>query len=1032
MAKQEPEYIKSLLSRLGYVPIVGKLEVYSKTFTFGNNICSIDVDVPRKHIDYPPQIRRGRNTTINFSDAENFVVLECVTRLLDIGYTPDHLYLEAPAARGGEYLDILIFSESSSNKSTSGQYAIIECKTYGAKYRSAYKELMDPSKPDPQLLDYGHQFRSVELLCLYSSQYDSSCRDIVREISVITFTDEMRSATNTAEVKEAWSGIVSPSGLFDQKPYQKDAAKRTYSGLMEIEEEAGKKLYNDFAKILRKYVVSDKSNAYNKLFNLFLCKIVDEEASNRPDDPILKFQVDESENDIDFMKKLYSLYKLGMKQYLSKDVADYSDDELNQFGTLNPEVKQMVDEIRMYKNGEFSFIDVFGEDTFKENCAIVKEVVRLLQNYKLKYTHKHPYLGLFFENLLNSGFKQESGQYFTPIPIAHFIVSSIPFKELICKKLAIGDSSFLPYTIDYACGSGHFLTEGMDEIQKRIEELSSDSLSITAAQKKKLQSFVTDEYSWAKEYIYGIDLDYRLVKTTKVSTFLNGDGQANIIHANGLAPFNSKEYTDKLHSETNLNEKFDALLANPPYTVQNFKQTIIKGGQRFSLFKHLGKDSDDIECLFVERIGQLVREGGYVGVILPTSILESQKIFTKTREYIIDNFRIVGIVRLSDQAFMKTGTKTAVLFMERKTPSHRKALLQSISNYVANMTTSDFSYEDIPKVIESFAKEALGLQNTSDISTLITADNKDLFVQMIYTYAVTHSQKVIVADAGVKEDAKKFLGFDFSERRGKEGIQEKYISTDDRKIDTKLYSPVSMRNDKVNYYIYKNFLGEDISSVHPSLANNLFVCRLSELIPFEIEKNIIFNRFIYTNMPEMNRLLDISSRYPVKPIRKILPNSIRKGATITQDKTTPGKYNVVAGGKTPAYTHNTYNREAGVITVSASGANAGYINYYTERIFASDCLTIESEDKTLLKYLFYVLKARQNDIYVFAKGNGQPHMYDTSMYKMRIPMPDNLDVVNDIISECDIVMAKTDLKEDIRDLRIKTIVDTKLEIKYNS
>lgn len=1026
------DYIKSLLAKMGFSPVTGVLEVYKRVFPQGVNNYTIEVDIPNQQIRYPSEIRLGRETTINFSDAENFVVLECVTRLLEIGYSPNHLYLEAPAARGGEYLDILIFEENSSNRSTSGQYAIIECKTYGPKYRAAYNELVDPSRPDPQLLDYGHQFRSVSLLCLYSSQYDSQNRSIVYDQAIITFTNEMRSATNTAEVKEAWSGITSQSGLFDQRPYQKDAATRTYSSLLEIREDVGKKLYNDFAKILRRYVVSDKSNAYNKLFNLFLCKIVDEEASNRPDNPVLKFQVDESESDIDFMKKLYDLYKLGMKLYLSKDVADYSDADLNSHGSLHPSVKQMIDELRLYKNGEFSFIDVFGQETFKENCAIVKEVVRLLQDYKLKYTHKHPYLGLFFENLLNSGFKQESGQYFTPIPVAHFIVSSIPIKELICRKLSSGEQTFLPYMIDYACGSGHFLTEGMDEIQKQISSISTSSLAITAAQRRRLQTFVEDEYSWAKDYVYGIDLDYRLVKTTKVSTFLNGDGEANIIHANGLAPFNSPEYTDLLHADSIINERFDLLLANPPYTVQNFKQTVLRGSQRFSLFQYLGKDSDDIECLFIERMGQLLKDGGYVGVILPTSILESQKIFTKTREYILDNFRIVGIVRLSDQAFMKTGTKTAVLFLEKRVPLQKNVLIHSINNYVSNTSSSDFSYGNISYVIDTFAKEALGLQDANALADLINETNQELYAQMIYTFAITYTQRVIVADAGIKEDAKRFLGFDFSERRGKEGIQEKYIGTDDRKIDTKLFSPDGLSEDKVNYYIYKNFLNENIPGVHSSLRKNLFVCRLSDIIPFEIEKERVFNRFIYTNMPEMNRLLNISSPYMVKPLREILPNSIKKGSTITEDKATPGRYSVIAGGKKPAYTHNVYNREPGVITVSASGANAGFLNYYDEHIYASDCLTIESEDKVLLKYIFYVLKARQNDIYVFAKGNGQPHMYDTSMYKMRIPMPDDQTVMNRLITDCNAIWSDTAIREEVRDARIKQIVDNVLSISYNS
>lgn len=1032
MAKKtvNKEYVKELLKNMGFKPITGKLNIYSKSYSFNTKVYNIDVDFENSQINYPTEIRRGRDTTINFANPENFVVLECVNHLLSIGYTPEHLYLEQPAARGGEYLDIVIYNEDASNNCKSGQYAIIECKTYGQKYDKALKELTDPSKTDPQLLDYGHQFKSVSMLCLYSSLYNMESKDISREITIIKFTEEMKNATNTAELKNAWTGITSSSGLFNRKPYQYNSFLRNYDDLIEIEEGAGKKLYNDFAKILRKHVISDKSNAYNKLFNLFLCKIVDEEASHRPDLPNLKFQVDESEDSVSFMKKLYDLYKLGMKQFLSKDVVDYSDAELNRFGDLHQSVMRMIDEIRLFKNGEFSFIDVYSRDSFEENCKIVKEVVALLQDYKLKYTHKHPYLGLFFENLLNSGFKQESGQYFTPIPIAHFIVSSLPIKEMIELKMKNGDSSFLPFTIDYACGSGHFLTEGMDEIQKSIAEIFQKSNNISATQKRRLESYITDEYSWAKDFIYGIDLDYRLVKTTKVSTFLNGDGEANIIHANGLAKFNSKEYINLLHSDSEDNGNFDILLANPPYTVQNFKQTIIDGEQRFSLFKHLGKNSDDIECLFVERIGQLIKEDGYIGVILPTSILESQKIFTKTRKYIIDNFRIIGIVRLSDQAFMKTGTKTFVLFLEKRAPKEKDILLKSIKNALSGNMIRDFSYLEISHVIESFTKDAMGLKKSQDLNYIIKDENKKAFVEMIYTYAITKMQNVVVVDAGEGDEAKNFLGFDFTERRGKEGIQEKYIGIDERRIDSKLFAQEKINEEKVNYYIYKNFLNQEITEIHPSLKKNLYMSRLSDLIPFELEKGKYFNSFIYTNMNELNRLLNIKSCFPIEQVRYYLPDSIKKGTSITRDKTTPGKYNVVAGGKMPAYKHNKFNREADIITVSASGANAGFVNYYEEPIFASDCFTIESRDKTKLKYLFYVLKARQEDIYKFAKGNGQPHVYDNTIYKMTIPVPEDENLINSIINECNKIFAQTEIKEEVRDSRLKEYIYETLKIKY--
>ena len=60
---------------------------------------------------------------------------------------------------------------------------------------------------------------------------------------------------------------------------------------------------------------------------------------------------------------------------------------------------------------------------------------------------------------------------------------------------------------------------------------------------------------------------------------------------------------------------------------------------------------------------------------------------------------------------------------------------------------------------------------------------------------------------------------------------------------------------------------------------------------------------------------------------------IKKGQSITKQEAFEGNIPVVAGGQKPSCYHNVSNRDAGVITVSASGAYAGYINYWNQPIF---------------------------------------------------------------------------------------------------
>ncbi len=130
--------------------------------------------------------------------------------------------------------------------------------------------------------------------------------------------------------------------------------------------------------------------------------------------------------------------------------------------------------------------------------------------------------------------------------------------------------------------------------------------------------------------------------------------------------------------------------------------------------------------------------------------------------------------------------------------------------------------------------------------------------------------------------------------------------------------------------------------------------------------------------------------------------NIRKGTAITNKVTIKGDIPVIAGGKQPAYYHNESNRNGNVITVSASGANAGFVNYFKYPIFASDCSTVESldENKVLTLFVFLMLKYKQEYIYSLQSGGGQPHIYPRDLENLKIPLPP-LDVQKAIVAEID-------------------------------
>lgn len=127
---------------------------------------------------------------------------------------------------------------------------------------------------------------------------------------------------------------------------------------------------------------------------------------------------------------------------------------------------------------------------------------------------------------------------------------------------------------------------------------------------------------------------------------------------------------------------------------------------------------------------------------------------------------------------------------------------------------------------------------------------------------------------------------------------------------------------------------------------------------------------------------------------------IKKGSPITKASAVEGNIPVIAGGQEPAYFHNEANRYGKIITVSSSGAYAGFINYFKQPIFASDCTTIQTANEEELDsdFLYRILKSRQNEFYAFQKGMGQPHVYARDFQNFKIPLPP-IEVQREIVAE---------------------------------
>lgn len=116
--------------------------------------------------------------------------------------------------------------------------------------------------------------------------------------------------------------------------------------------------------------------------------------------------------------------------------------------------------------------------------------------------------------------------------------------------------------------------------------------------------------------------------------------------------------------------------------------------------------------------------------------------------------------------------------------------------------------------------------------------------------------------------------------------------------------------------------------------------------------------------------------------------AFKRGKSITKDQVTAGLIPVVAGGLEPAYYHNVSNTDVPVITVSGSGANAGFTRLYYTKVWASDCSYIDASVTKNIAWAYCFLKGKKASIDGMQKGAAQPHVYAKDLNAMIALIPD--------------------------------------------
>lgn len=866
--------LKSVLLQLGFSQH-GNGKIFSKYFPEIDAYLRADFD--KEELIYPEDkgLKIRERQTCNFKANENFVVFECVHRLFEKGYKPQHIELEprwqlGHGASGGR-ADILV-------RDNDGKpLLIIECKTWGDEFNSAWRDTLNGKG---QLFTYAHQERSTQYLCLYTSGLEDGVLKYASHIIVVRDNEDIlkrkasekplsyRGAESAKELYEVWKRTYecdyATRGIFepDVQPYQIGKVKYTVADLQTITEQDIQRKYHEFATILRQHNVSGRENAFDKLVNLFLCKIVDEK--HNPHDLKFYWRGIALDSYFDLIDRLQRLYHDGMREFLKEDVT-YIDDQTirdafkffeNDPDATRDKVLEYFRKQKYFTNNDFSFLDVHNEQLFYQNAEILVKIVRMLQDIRLNGDQHNQFLGDMFEFFLDQGFKQTEGQYFTPIPIARFIVSSLPLETIFINE------KNPPKVIDYACGAGHFLTEMASQLRSLRPE--------------------QDVRAFYRQF-YGIEKEYRLSKVAKVSVCMYNQDDINIVYADALV-----RHPDIPEGE------FAVLVSNPPYSVKGFLETLPDTERnQYELIGAVDAKSyptnDAIEAFFLERAKQLLAPGGVAGIIMPSSILSNaSSIYTQIREILLQHFDIVALVELGSGTFAKTGTNTVTLFLRRKDNNpeahlHYRYRVDSLfgdeeerkevklrlfsddhllTAYCKHVGFVEDDYKTFlsgnpnhailqTEVFREYRRafyassevKALRKQKTfrqkcaakqqAELDKRFIAYARRIEREKLYYFILAYTQPcpvLVVRSPQDTDEMKRFLGYEWSSARGQEGI--KYLNGSIDRIQTPLFDPQDRDNpEKISTLIRRNFEGQT-PPVPEALQPYVTLTRLVDLLDF--------------------------------------------------------------------------------------------------------------------------------------------------------------------------------------------------------
>lgn len=377
------------------------------------------------------------------------------------------------------------------------------------------------------------------------------------------------------------------------------------------------------------------SEAFDELDKLIFCKIWDERQERKEGEPYA-FQVINEDGLTD---------------------EDVNNRRLKENAALFNRVNKLYEEGRKKDPAVF-------RDSIRLSSEKIRTVVSYLEGVNLSMTDLDS-KGHAFETFMDSFFRGNFGQYFTPRNIVSFIVSVLPITNT--SKV-----------MDTSCGSGGFLLYALDKVRKQASDIYPDYRKSKQSKEKWYKHW----HDFASNNLFGIEISEQISRAAKMNMIIHDDGHTNVVTSDGLV-----KDTDIQEEYGNLGFKygtFDFIITNPPFgsRISARESEYLKNyyfgcklydwldGPNCMKFNDVAKirEAQSSEVLFLEQDYKYLKEGGILAAVIPDGILSNSSLLY-VRDQLSIWYQVLAIVSLPQYTFASTGAgvKSSILFLKKKT-----------------------------------------------------------------------------------------------------------------------------------------------------------------------------------------------------------------------------------------------------------------------------------------------------------------------------------------------------------------------------